>query len=42
MNQTTGDNSDAGPVTGSITAVVQYYTKAIKEVRFIFECLINL
>lgn len=40
MNQTTGDNSDAGPVTGSMTAVVQYCTKAIQEVGFIFDCLI--
>lgn len=40
MNQTAGDNSDAGPVTDSVIAVVQYCTKAIKEVGFIFDCLI--
>lgn len=40
MNQTAGDNSDAGPVTDSVIAVVQYCTKAIKEVGFISDCLI--
>lgn len=40
MNQTAEDNSDAGPDTDSVIAVVQYCTKAIKEVGFIFDCLI--